>query len=395
MSWATSRIPASAALAVESSVNDAAAMLNEDAMISQEEAKYMNQVAEESRKGDVYRRLMSSMKSFNSITADDITGLFNMTVVLLALYLGLTITFFAIYGAVDTTSAEVQLTYLSFTGRSIQINKAFVLNPTLAAAIACLLPTLGAFIDIVTWRGLKATSISCRTNWVRWAVDSLFTPCLTVITFAVLGFNDITTLIFQFIVVHVAIVSGGLTELVNSPYMMNARKYSVTWWTTVFAVWVGLSGVLPSLIVLARSSDLNDLPKLLLAAFSLLLAGWLLQWFLQVSYFLWLANPSGSVWFARDKGPVSNYIRYESMLAIANTLIRITVAVLVAFAYSGIDKNSGWVAEHRCFNVFADSLFDAFNSQFPLGLSTCESTLVGSFRNVNRAPYNFTSFVPK
>jgi len=355
--------------------------VSDDQIMTMEEKRFLDEETHNERKKTISKRFQSSVKTLASATLGDVNGLYNMTLSTLLIYFGFAIALFAVWGAVDTNASNTGIKYFIFTHYTYQLNDAFTVNFTVLAAISCLLAGLGAAFDVISWPSIKLVSLRCRTNWVRWVVDSLQTPLLTVSVLALFGINDLTTLLFQFLVVHAAIVCGGITELVNSPWNMSNRTYNVSWWPFLGAVWIGVAGVLPTIVVLARSRDLNNLPALGISAFTLLLAAWATQSLLQYWYYSWLSNPQTmSRLFSEKSSALKNYIRYESWLSITNVLFRLAIAALLAFSYSG---SLDWITQHRCSINYIDNLLDKFE---PLVDDACLSTFYRNATNTTFTP---------
>jgi len=281
------------------------------------------------------------------------------------LYLGVSITAWVIYATVDSISnVGVQLWTEFFSLNTLESSKAFNYNIVAASAICALLAALFCGLSLINGPGNNELTIRMRVNWVRFGGDALIVPLLFVTTYILLGWTDIVTLLLQFVVVHSAVVMGGVAELVNSPvrrirmgegggYEWNNDVVRFEWWPWALSIWLYALSIVPVIIVLALSSNMSNIPTFGIVCFTVLLASLVVGLYLQASYLTW-TTVAGMGWlFNSKRSPPANYVSYERSVSSVNLVFRMIVLFLLLFSYN---TNTEWVSSHNCFNDVASAL---------------------------------------
>jgi len=335
---------------------------------NEEAARLQARIDESNRISKVSLWMMSNPKSFLNLGSTDVGGLWFWTIAALLLNLGASITLFVVFGSVSSVkNSDVKFTLTTVSRFGWNVQDAVTWNATALAAVVCAVNALGYLVDLAFWNSNKIKNLQCRQNWSRWLIDSLSTPLLWVATISLLGFNNIITSLFQFIVIHIAIACGGLVDLVNAP---KSSWSGMTWWPYLFSVWTGLLGTVPIIILLAKSTGLNYANGLALGSFGLLLASWFVQSWLQRGYYNWLTNPAKKAGYNSDDGAVKNYVRYETMVLVSATILRTIAVFLVGFAYTA---NNPWSTEHNCFNDRWQQVTNTLSDSINLSGTACSS----------------------
>jgi len=219
--------------------------------------------------------------------------------------------------------------YITASDSGFRLESTSRYNMGVVLIVASALSTIGLIFELL-FSSYVISDMRKRRNSIRWFFASLSEPALaTTLWFSMANF-DLYSLVANFALAHIATLTGLLQEQENAPTIDGPRAAKPTYLPLTVASWIGLLSLVPIMVFLIQSNDLNEQAAVVWIAFAIYLANRLVGGWIQYTFYNFTSTPGKKSWFfSGSDDAVSNYVRYEVISRFTTTLAFLAVTWLL------------------------------------------------------------------